>query len=114
VFINLILNAADAILLNQDEKGVIEIKTAETEKPTQFLEIKISDNGSGILKEDLIKIFDPFYTTKEPGAGTGLGLWVSYMIIEEINGSIRVDSIKGDGTTFIIMLPLQNTSEKSV
>ena len=108
VFINLILNAVDAISLKQDKNGLIEIKTTETEKPNQLLEIKISDNGPGISKKDLIKIFDPFYTTKEPGAGTGLGLWVSYMIIEEINGSIRADSIKGDGTTFIIRLPLQN------
>ena len=109
VFLNLILNAADALLHGKQDNidGLVKIKTAQIdEKYSSFLEIKISDNGTGISNEDLIKIFDPFYTTKEPGAGTGLGLWVSYMIIEEINGKISAESIEGEGTTFKIMLPL--------
>ncbi|MCK5543448.1 MAG: hypothetical protein KAI40_12215 [Desulfobacterales bacterium] len=108
VFLNLILNAADAILLKKSDNktGLIEIKTIEIEeKYSSFLEIRIFDNGTGVSKDDLNKIFDPFFTTKEPGSGTGLGLWVSYMIVDEINGSIRTDL--GEGTTFIIKLPLQ-------
>jgi two-component system, NtrC family, sensor kinase len=108
VFINLILNAVDSILLKQITRGLIEIKTFESENPKNLLEIRILDNGIGISNEGLIKIFDPFYTTKEPGKGTGLGLWVSYMIIDEINGDIKADSIKDKGTTFIITLPLIN------
>ena len=110
VFLNLILNAVDAILLKKSDNknGVIKIRTSEIEKKySSILEIRISDNGIGVLKEDVNKIFDPFFTTKEPGAGTGLGLWVSYMIIDDIHGSIRADSTEGKGTTFIIMLPLQ-------
>ena len=108
VLINLILNAVDSISPKHNKKGLIEIRTAESENPKNILEIRISDNGIGIPKKDLIKIFDPFYTTKEPGEGTGLGLWVSYMIIDEINGNIKADSIKDKGTTFVITLPLIN------
>ena len=109
VFLNIILNAGDAILFKEHGQGLITITTTEIEeKYHSSLEIKISDNGPGISKEDLAQIFDPFYTTKEPGAGTGLGLWVSYMIIDGINGSIQADSVKNEGTTFIIKLPLQN------
>ncbi|MCD4742478.1 MAG: hypothetical protein K8R67_08405 [Desulfobacteraceae bacterium] len=109
VFINIILNAGDAILFKKHGQGIITITTTEIEgKYHSSLEIKIFDNGPGISKEDLVQIFDPFYTTKEPGAGTGLGLWVSYMIIDGINGSIQADSVEGEGTTFIIRLPLQN------
>ncbi len=109
VFINLVLNAVDAILLKNHGQGVITIRTnVLEEKYNSFLEIKIWDNGFGIAKDKLVQIFDPFFTTKEPGAGTGLGLWVSYMIIDEINGSIQADSVEDAGTTFIIKLPLQN------
>ncbi|MCP3900400.1 MAG: hypothetical protein GY707_11880, partial [Desulfobacteraceae bacterium] len=111
VFINLILNASDAIQLKNSDQGVITIKTTKFEdKYNSYLEIRISDNGTGVSREDLAQIFDPFYTTKEPGAGTGLGLWVSYMIIDEINGNIEAQSIEGKGTTFIMKLPLQNRS----
>jgi len=68
--------------------------------------IKISDTGCGIAKEMLPKIFDPFYTTKGPKEGIGLGLSVSYKIIEQLNGKIAVESVKGKGTTFTICLPV--------
>ncbi len=83
--------------------------TIETEKDTpdisagQFLEIKISDNGQGIMENDLGKIFEPFYTTREKG--TGLGLAIVNRIVEGHAGKIKVDSKSGEGTTFTIWLP---------
>ncbi|MFA5518196.1 MAG: ATP-binding protein, partial [Spirochaetota bacterium] len=70
-------------------------------------EIRFSDNGTGISEENLNKIFDPFFTTKDVGKGTGLGLAVIYGIIEGHNGSISVESTLGEGTTFIIKLPVE-------
>ena len=83
--------------------------TIETGKDTpdisagQFLEIKISDNGQGIMEKDLGKIFEPFYTTREKG--TGLGLAIVNRIVEGHAGKIKVDSRSGEGTTFTIWLP---------
>ncbi|MEO9966550.1 MAG: ATP-binding protein [Reichenbachiella sp.] len=99
VFVNLINNAIDAI----DDEGVITIKTINLDD--QSIEIRISDNGSGMPDDVKDKIFDPFFTTKEIGKGTGLGLSISHGIIEKHNGKIRVESKMGVGTTFIINLP---------
>ncbi len=101
VFMNIILNALDA----SPEKGELIIITRSDEKE---LEIKIADNGEGISVEESDKIFDPFYTTKEQGKGTGLGLSVSLGIIENLGGTIKVESEKGKGATFIITLPKKN------
>ena len=68
--------------------------------------ISIADNADGVDKEDLAKIFEPFYTTKEEGSGTGLGLALSYEIIQRHYGTLEVDSEVGVGTTFVITLPL--------
>jgi two-component system NtrC family sensor kinase len=67
----------------------------------------ISDNGEGIAPENLAKIFHPFFTTKSEGKGVGLGLAVSYGIIEAHGGEIEVKSKVGEGTTFTVSLPLQ-------
>lgn len=99
VFVNLINNAIDAI----DENGVITIKTLNLDD--QSIEIRISDNGSGMPEDIKDKIFDPFFTTKEIGKGTGLGLSISHGIIEKHQGKIRVESKMGVGTTFVINLP---------
>ena len=99
VFMNLLMNAAQAI----DDKGIITIRTY-AQKDKVFVEI--SDNGCGIPPENLSKLFDPFFTTKEPGKGTGLGLSVSYNIIKTHKGEFRVKSDPGEGTTFIIELPI--------
>lgn len=99
VFVNLINNAIDAI----DENGVITIKTINLND--DFIEIQISDNGSGMPDDVKDKIFDPFFTTKEIGKGTGLGLSISHGIIEKHKGTIKVESKMGVGTTFIINLP---------
>jgi signal transduction histidine kinase len=73
------------------------------------LEIRISDNGSGIAPKNLDKIFQPFFTTKPPGRGTGLGLSISYDIIKGHGGEIKVDTKEGEFATFIIILPVNQT-----
>jgi len=74
------------------------------------VEVVFSDSGAGIDESALGKIFDPFYTTKSPGKGTGLGLSICYGIIREHNGTISVKSRKGEGTTFVINLPIGNNA----
>ncbi len=114
VFLNLLLNAADAVAYAKERlNGRITIKSkielnpqADTKDQTCVLKIEIIDNGFGIKKEDMDNIFDPFYTTKEPGKGTGLGLSVSFMIIEGIGGKIEASSKEGMGTTMAVYLPL--------
>ncbi len=101
VFINIIINAVDAMA----KGGELGIATCLTED-ANAVEIKISDTGYGIAKENLEKVFDPFFTTKEVGKGTGLGLAVTYGIIDGHNGSIDVESEVGKGTMFVIRLPL--------
>ena len=68
--------------------------------------IEIADNGCGISKEACERIFEPFFTTKEQGKGTGLGLSTAYMILEQHNAKIKVESEQGQGTKFIIIFPL--------
>ena len=114
VFLNLLINAADAILSVRDHfKGKISITSEvvknasdESEDHPNLLKISYIDNGSGIAEKDLGNIFDPFYTTKEPGKGTGLGLSVCFMIIQGIGGKIKAISTPGKGTTINIYLPL--------
>jgi signal transduction histidine kinase len=101
VFINMIINAVDAMA----QGGELTITTGLT-ADARTVEIKISDTGYGIAKENLEKVFDPFFTTKEVGKGTGLGLAVTYGIIDGHNGSIDVESEVGKGTMFVIRLPL--------
>lgn len=98
VFMNIIMNARDAC----GEKGQIEISTGYQEPD---LIVKIKDNGCGIPKAVMEKIFDPFFTTKPVGSGTGLGMSISFGIIEQHKGRIEVDSEEGIGTTFTIILP---------
>lgn len=98
VFTNLILNARDAI----PDGGKIVVSTGTAEDGSLVAEI--SDTGIGIAPENVAKIYDPFYTTKGVGQGTGLGLAVSYGIIQEHAGRISVDSTPGRGTTFRITL----------
>lgn len=99
VFINLMKNALDAI----PQKGNIWIKTWEEERQVC---VAIRDDGIGIAEENLDKIFDFFFTTKEVGRGTGLGLSVSYATVKDHGGDIQVKSKPGEGTQFIIRLPM--------
>lgn len=101
VFMNLLVNAAQAI----EKNGEIKIIT---KRVNSHINILISDNGSGIPEENINKIFDPFFTTKEIGKGTGLGLNVAYNIIQKHKGKIEVDSEPGKGTTFSILIPMEN------
>jgi two-component system, NtrC family, sensor kinase len=100
VWLNIILNAMDAT-----ERGKGKV-TVVTNKHADELWVTISDNGQGIPQESLSRIFEPFYTTKEPGRGTGLGLSVCHRIIKQHGGHILVDSEKGKGTIFTIVLPI--------
>lgn len=100
VLLNLVKNALDAM---EDQGGNLSI-SAHLLKDN--LIIKVSDNGPGIPKEDLKRIFDPFYTTKPVGKGTGLGLSICYGIIKEMGGEIGVESSREGGTTFRVVVPL--------
>ncbi len=99
VFLNLFLNARDAM----PDGGKLSITTKQD---SNTIKIEIIDTGSGIGKEDTEKIFDPFYTTKSPGSGTGLGLAVCYGIITAHHGTIEARSISGKGSIFSISLPI--------
>ena len=68
--------------------------------------VLVTDNGTGIAPDALGRIFDPFFTTKEVGVGTGLGLSTSFNIVRRHGGTIRAESVEGQGTTFEVLLPL--------
>ena len=114
VFLNLIINAADAISgVEKGTGGKLEISTTlekngdhASPAATDHLKIMFSDNGPGIAEENMGNIFDPFFTTKDPGRGTGLGLSVSFMIVESLGGKMTGTSELGRGTTMEISLPL--------
>ncbi|MEN8142192.1 MAG: ATP-binding protein [Thermodesulfobacteriota bacterium] len=118
VFINLLINAADAISNTPDggPEGLVVIRTSnqtadELGGLPKKLRIEFIDNGPGIDAGELENIFDPFYTTKEPGKGTGLGLSICFTIIESMGGMIRAAS-EGNGTTITVDLPLIGPSNK--
>lgn len=117
VFVNIINNAIDAM----NGEGIIQIilSSITTDDPllsqfpdTQhhrrnYCKIEIKDNGQGMDQVVLERVFEPFYTTKEVGKGTGLGLSIVHSIVKDHHGVIRVESQKGQGTTFMILLPEQ-------
>lgn len=99
-FINLIINAIQAI---GDDDGRIDIQARRDDGNAI---ISIADSGAGMTADTLQRIFDPFFSTKEVGQGTGLGLYIVYGIIDKHEGGIRAESLPGQGTTFFIRLPL--------
>jgi len=101
VFTNLILNARDSII---NGNGKITLATRDDDADGSML-VEVADNGEGIAPENVAKIYDPFFTTKGVGGGTGLGLAVTYGIVQEHSGHISVSSAPGQGTTFRITLP---------
>ena len=103
VFMNLLVNASHAI----EERGTITLRTGHDD---QSLWVEVQDTGKGIKPEHLQKIFEPFFTTKPVGQGTGLGLSLSYGIVQKHDGRIEVHSEVGRGTTFRVVLP-KNTSQ---
>ena len=98
VFINLILNAQNAM----PKGGKLRISTR---RDGDLVELRFSDTGAGIAPEHLVRIFEPFFTTRADEGGAGLGLAVSYRIVEMHQGSLTVESTVGEGTTFIVRLP---------
>jgi len=115
ILLNLIINAADAISSSQNKLNgrfmmtseVINETNAEAINGRSTLKISFTDNGSGIPDESIGNIFDPFYTTKEPGKGTGLGLFVCFTLIDGMGGKIKAQSREKEGTTMMIYLPLR-------
>lgn len=123
VFLNLLVNAAQAM----SDRGVIKIETFSGPLPGNLQQpdsgsrsyapsepwvcVRISDSGIGIDQENLQHIFDPFFTTKPADEGTGLGLPLSYEIVQRHGGHIEVDSMLGKGTSFSVWLPVHQTRE---
>ncbi len=108
VFLNLIINATHAIEEGDVENNEIRVRTWSDEN---YVYAEVKDTGSGIDRKSREKLFEPFYSTKDIGKGSGLGLTISKSIIESYGGAISVDSEKGKGTSFIVQLPV---AEKQV
>jgi signal transduction histidine kinase len=96
------LNAIDAM----DGTGTLTVATARNPDRGDEVVVSIQDTGMGIPREDIAKIFEPFFTSKPPGQGTGLGLSIAYSIVAHHHGRIHVDSQVGSGSTFRIILPV--------
>lgn len=112
VVLNLILNAADSIsVCSNIDQGEIRLVT-EVSGDGRWLHVEVWDNGGGIPSKNANKVFDPFYTTKDTGKGTGLGLYVSYMIIDSFGGDISIGNKDNGGTRMIIRLPVLGTENK--
>ncbi len=107
VFLNLIINAVQAM----DGRGTL---TLSCKKNGGNVHISVSDTGRGIEPSDIDKIFNPFFTTKEPGKGTGLGLSIAHQIIYNMGGRITVESLPGRGTTFHVYLPFTDKEKKRI
>lgn len=105
VWLNLLLNARDALLHNNEQRR-LEIST-RVNRETQIVQVVLHDNGKGMNEAESVHIFEPFYTTKGPGQGTGLGLATCHRIVEQHGGEITVASKVNEGTTFLITLPIQ-------
>ncbi len=112
MLLNLLLNAVDAI----DGEGAITLKSRERLlddheaealelKAGRYIELDVQDTGSGILEADLSRVFDPFFSTKGPGKGTGLGLTMVYNIVESHRGHVEIKSRRGFGTRVRVLLP---------
>ena len=105
VWLNLLLNARDALLHNNGQRQ-LELAT-RLNKESQSVQVVLHDNGKGMNEAETVHIFEPFYTTKGPGQGTGLGLATCHRIVEQHGGEITVASKVNEGTTFLITLPIQ-------
>jgi signal transduction histidine kinase len=100
---NVIINAIQA---STESKGQVEVSCIRKDF---YVDVLIADTGHGIQPDQIAKIFDPYFTTKQGKSGTGLGLYITKKVVEDHGGSIKVDSTPGAGTTITIRLPLLNT-----
>ncbi len=122
ILLNLCTNAAQAI----EERGIIRITVKNTVvddhspalksglKQGEYVEIGVSDTGSGIAPDHMGSIFEPYFTSKEPGEGTGMGLAMVQGIVESYGGKIRVKSLVGEGSTFSVYLPVITRSQEQI
>jgi len=100
---NVIINALQAC---PDKKGMVTVRCTQKDF---YVDLRVEDNGAGIPTAQLNKVFDPYFTTKQATSGTGLGLYITKKVIEDHNGSIKVESTPGVGTVFTIRLPLSTS-----
>lgn len=114
VFLNMIINSVQAIRNRENhENGVMGKITIKTYYDEKFVYCEIEDTGNGISRENIDKIFQPFFTTKPVGKGTGLGLGIAYdIVINKHKGQINVESEIGEGTKFTIKLPIKQKIEE--
>jgi signal transduction histidine kinase len=103
LFLNLLMNAAQAVVGDAENEPQIRVVTRK--EPDHRVTVEISDSGPGIPEDQIGRIFDPYFTTKPAGEGVGLGLTVCRYIVEDLGGTITVDSPPGRGTTFRVTLP---------
>jgi len=108
VVLNLVMNAGEA--MQSKHGGVLVIESGRAPNSSVFF--RVSDSGEGIRPENQKRIFDPFFTTKAEGKGVGLGLAVSYGIIQAHGGDIEVKSTFGEGTSFTVTLPVSGAAAK--
>jgi len=109
VFVNLIKNAFEAACqAHPDGGGQVTVRAGQR---TDHAWAEVSDNGPGIAPDKLSVVFDPFYTTKAPGEGTGLGLNIVYRIATKYRGHVSAESVPGEGTTFHLTIPIDRTPE---
>ncbi|MBM9614423.1 hypothetical protein JWJ90_08975 [Desulfobulbus rhabdoformis] len=115
VLLNCLINGADAISAAGRPKGQIAVKSSRQQiEGAPFFILTIADNGCGLSDEKLAALFDPFYTTKAPGDGTGLGLSVSYALLQQMKGTITLSNRKGNGAKAIIKIPIVAPSPAEV
>jgi two-component system NtrC family sensor kinase len=106
VFMNIIINAAEAM----DGKGGL-VLTTRHDPGTEHIEVTFADTGPGISPENLKRVFSPFFTTKDAGHGVGLGLAISYGIVKDHGGDVRVENPPGGGARFVVRLPVRSEAE---
>jgi two-component system NtrC family sensor kinase len=110
VWMNLLMNARDAIVHSRSSHGKITLSSG-FQAEENLIEVIVADNGGGIAPEHLERVFDPFYTTKPHGKGTGLGLYICHQIINDHHGEILISSSPGEGTTVSVRLPIYRKEE---
>jgi two-component system NtrC family sensor kinase len=109
VFLNLIVNAIEA--MSASHGGTLTVSTRANDRAG--LDVSVQDDGPGILPEHRSRLFEPFFSTKPAGQGTGLGLWTVRTILTALKGAVRFETEVGRGTTFIVTLPAADASLKS-